>query len=153
MITDHKPLLGFYHPGSRPPPRFERWAFRIQQLNFHMRHEPGAQNAADVLSRQPVPPRRAINPSELADTRAVNAVISASLPRACTVEEVSSATTNDPILQAIIESLASGSWSHPQLAPYYAHRLELSTSDGVVLRERSPQASPETGLSRTPRNS
>ena len=134
VITDHKPLLSLYRPGSRPPPRIERWALRIQHLNFHMRYEPGAQNAADVLSRQPVPPRRAINPSELADTRAINAVISASLPRACTVDEVSSATASDPILQAIIESLASGSWSHPQLAPYYAHRLELTTSDGIVLR-------------------
>ena len=82
VITDHKPLLGLHRPRSRPSPRIERWALRIQHLNFHMRYEPGAQNAADVLSRQPVPPRRAINPSELADTRAINAVMLASLPRA-----------------------------------------------------------------------
>ena len=72
--------------------------------------------------------------SQYLQCRAINAVISASLPRACTVDEVSSATASDPILQAIIESLASGSRSHPQLAPYYAHRLELTTSDGIVLR-------------------
>ena len=124
VITDHKPLLGLYRPGSRPPPRIERWALRIQHLNFHMRYEPGAQNAADVLSRQPVPPRRAINPS----------VISTSLPRACTVDEFTSATTGDAVLQAIINSLASGNWSDPQVHPYYAHRFELTSCDGIILR-------------------
>lgn len=157
MITDHKPLLCLYRhgsrpatflhfpahscisragdeAGSRPPPRIERWALRIQLLNFNMRYEPGAQNAADVLSRQPVPPRRAINLSEQADTRAINAVISSSLHRACTVEEVKSAKISDPILQALIESTASGIWNNPQLSSYYAHRSELTSSDGIVLR-------------------
>ena len=59
VTTDHKPLLGLYRPGSRPPPRIERWALRIQHLNFHMRYEPGAQNAADVLSRHDEPSTQA----------------------------------------------------------------------------------------------
>ena len=134
VIRDHKPLLGLYRPGSRPPPRIERWALHIQHLNFHMGYEPGAQNAADVLSRQPIPPRRAINPSKLADTRAINTVISTSLSRACTVEEVRSATTGDAVLQAIINSLASSNWSNPQVHPYYAHRFELTSCDGILLR-------------------
>jgi hypothetical protein len=113
IITDHKPLLGLYKPGSRPPPRIERWALRIQHLNFRLCYEPGSKNAADVFSRQPTPPRALpfshafspgnnktkenrgiarslahVNPSEHADTRIINAITTASLPRACTIEQV-----------------------------------------------------------------
>ncbi|CAB4034110.1 Hypothetical predicted protein, partial [Paramuricea clavata] len=87
IITDQKPLLRLYKPGSRPPPRIERWALRIQHLNFRLRYEPGPKNAADVFSRQPTPPRAHVNPSEHADTRVINAITTASLPRACTIEQ------------------------------------------------------------------
>ena len=134
IITDHKLLLGLYRPGSRPPPHVERWALRMQHLKFIMRYEPGPRNAADVLSWQPVAPRRAINPSEQLDTRVINTVVSSSLPRACTVEEVKAATAIDPILQRLIQCLSAGVWNVPKLQPYSPHRNELSCSEGVVLR-------------------
>ena len=133
IITDHKPLLGMYKPGSRPPPRIQRWALRIQHLNFRLRYEPGPKNAADVLSRQPTSPRVHVNPSEHADTRMINAITTSSLPRACTVEQVKSATATDTTLQAVIESLQSGTWK-ADLGPFRPHRNEFSFSDGVLLR-------------------
>ena len=90
---------------SRPPPRIERWALRIQHLNFRLCYEPGPKNAADVFSRQPTPPRGHVNPSEHADTRMINVIITSSLPRACTVEQVREATAQDATLQAVIKSL------------------------------------------------
>ena len=65
----------------------------------------------------------------------MNTVISTSLPRACTVEEVRSATVGDAELQAIINSRASGNWSNPRVHPYYAHRFELTSCDSTILRD------------------
>ena len=133
IITNHRPLLGLYKPGSRPPPRIQRWTLRIQHLNFRLRYEPGPKNAADILSRQPTPPRVHVNPSEHADTSMINAVTTSSLPRACTVEEVKNATATDTTLQAVIESLQSGAWNK-DLGPFYPHRNEFCFSDQILLR-------------------
>ena len=133
IITDHKPLLGLYKPGSRPPPRIERWALRIQHLNFRLRYEPGPKNAADVFSRQPTPPRAHVNPSEHADTRMINAITAASLPRACTIEQVKEATAKDATLQTVLKSLQSGTWNK-DLGLFFSHRNEFSFSDWVLLR-------------------
>jgi hypothetical protein len=133
IITDHKPLLGLYKPGSRPPPRIERWALRIQHLNFRLRYEPGPKNAADVFSRQPTPPRAHVNPSEHADTGMINAITAASLPRACTIEQVKEATAKDATLQTVLKSLLSGTWNK-DLGLFFSHRNEFSFSDWVLLR-------------------
>ena len=133
IITDHKPLLGLYKPGSRPPPRIERWALRIQHLNFRLRYEPGPKNAADVFSRQPTPPRAHVNPSEHADTRMINVITTASLPRACTIEQVKEATAKDATLQTVLKSLQSGTWNK-DLGLFFSHRNEFSFSGGVLLR-------------------
>lgn len=85
IITNQKPLLALYRPGSRPPPLIERWELRIQHVKFQLRYEPGPKNPTDVFSRQPLPPQ--INPSERKDTRVINAIITSSLPKACTLKE------------------------------------------------------------------
>lgn len=77
---------------------------------------------------------RGINPSERRDTRAIHAIISSSLSRACTVEEVQTATAKDPTPQALQKCLIYRIWDNPQFSPYYPHRSELLSSDGVVLR-------------------
>ena len=50
IYTDHKPLLQLMAPGSRPPPRIERMALRIQHLSFRLCYRPGPENPADIFS-------------------------------------------------------------------------------------------------------
>ncbi|CAB4022868.1 hypothetical protein BOX15_Mlig023251g7 [Paramuricea clavata] len=101
IITDHKPLLGLYKPGS------------------HLLH--------------PTLPRAHVNPSEHADTRMINAITTASLPRACIIEQVREATAKDAKLQTVLKSLQSGTWNK-DLGLFFSHRNEVSFSDGVLLR-------------------
>ncbi len=44
----------FYGILKRNHPRIERWALRLQQYQFKLRHRPGETNPADVLSRKPL---------------------------------------------------------------------------------------------------
>lgn len=48
---DHKALEVIYKPNSKPPPRIQRWALRLQQYKFNIVYEKGAH----LLSRQPLP--------------------------------------------------------------------------------------------------
>ncbi|CAB4039366.1 Hypothetical predicted protein [Paramuricea clavata] len=52
LETDHKPLEVIYHPKAKPSERIERWALRLQQYQFKLRHRPSKTNSADVLSRK-----------------------------------------------------------------------------------------------------
>jgi hypothetical protein len=63
----------------------------------------------------------------------INAITTASLPRACTIEQVKEATAKDATLQTVLKSLQSGAWNK-DLGLFFSHRNELSFSDGVLLR-------------------
>jgi hypothetical protein len=63
----------------------------------------------------------------------INAITTASLPRACTIEQVKEATAKDATLQTVLKSLQSGTWNK-DLGLFFSHRNELSFSDGVLLR-------------------
>jgi hypothetical protein len=54
LDTDHKPLEVIYHPKAKPSACIERWALRLQQCQFKLRHRPEKTNPADVLSRKPL---------------------------------------------------------------------------------------------------
>lgn len=54
VSTDHKALEVIYSPKAKPPARVERWAMRLQQYDFTIKHRTGEENRADVLSRQPL---------------------------------------------------------------------------------------------------
>lgn len=41
LYTDHKPLEIIYNPRSKPPPRIERWALRLQPYWFTIVHMAG----------------------------------------------------------------------------------------------------------------
>ena len=54
LDTDHKPLEVIYHRKAKLSAQIERWALRLQQYQFKLRHRPGKTNPADVLSRKPL---------------------------------------------------------------------------------------------------
>ena len=133
LYTDHKPLEIIYSPKSKPPPRIERWALRLQPYTFNVVHMPGKTNPADVLSRLPLndQPFRERNIAE----EYINYVTLNAMPKALTLEQIAKATAEDPVLQQVQSCLHGSEWPDlPALRPYKKVEAELCVSNGVILR-------------------
>ena len=133
LHTDHKPLEVIYSPKSKPPPRIERWALRLQPYRFRIQYMPGKTNPADVLSRLPQSELTCL--SRNAAEEYVNYITTKSVPKAFTLEQLVSASKEDPVIQAILQSLVSGKWPTSQeVQPFQKVKEELSESHGLLLR-------------------
>ena len=133
LYTDHKPLEVIYNPKSKPPPRIERWALRLQPYTFNVVHMAGKTNPADVLSRLPLEnqPFRERNIAE----EYINYVTVNAVPKALTLEQIANATEADPILQQVQCCLSDCEWPDtPELRPYRRVKDELCVSNGIILR-------------------
>ncbi|KAK3737959.1 hypothetical protein QZH41_001659, partial [Actinostola sp. cb2023] len=133
LYTDHKPLEVIYSPKSKPPPRIERWALRLQPYRFTIAHMAGKTNPADVLSRLPLDdqPFRERNIAE----EYINYVTVNAVPKALTLEQIKEATSTDHVLQQVKNCLHGAVWPDtPELLPYKQVKDELCASNGVVLR-------------------
>ena len=133
VVTDHKPLLDIYRAGSRPTPRLERWALQLQAFKFVLKYEPGAANAADLLSRQPIAcqnPSRT-NPSSV---RYCNSLIIDAIPKMLTIEEIAEGTKADPTLSTAASSLMSGNWDKTH--PLFTVRSDLCHQNGIILKDK-----------------
>ena len=133
LYTDHKPLEIIYSPKSKPPPRIERWALRLQPYQFNIVHMAGKTNPADVLSRLPLEnqPFRERNIAE----EYINYVTINAVPKALSLEQIASATKADPILQQVQCCLNGAEWPDvPDLKPYKRVKDELCANNGVILR-------------------
>ena len=131
LLSDHKPLEVIYSPKSKPPPRIQRWALRLQPYNFKLRHIPGATNPADMLSRSPM---KAGPYRDNAEEFLCN-IISHAIPRAITVQSVLDASHSDTTLQQVRENIQCGRWKHcDATAPFFKVRHELSIKNDIVVR-------------------
>ena len=139
VITDHRALESiFNNPRSKPPARIERWMMRLQPYNFRVIYQKGSNNEADYLSRHPVD--QTLGPSveeEIAENY-VNFVTNHAIPKAMTVEEISEATSNDPILTKVKRSLKTGKWDDKDkdLRAYRlaAEELTIHQSENILLK-------------------
>uniref|UniRef100_A0A1I8FZ04 Integrase catalytic domain-containing protein n=1 Tax=Macrostomum lignano TaxID=282301 RepID=A0A1I8FZ04_9PLAT len=122
-------------PGSRPPPRIERMALRIQHLRFNLLYRPGSTNPADLLSRQPLPERRR-NVGEELDAAFINAVSTGAVPKGFSLDQVREASRTDRDVQAALNAIRTGRWDMRAAAQRSFKSIsgELSESDGVLLR-------------------
>ena len=133
LYTDHKPLEIIYSPKSKPPPRIERWALRLQPYTFKVVHMAGKTNPADVVSRLPLEnqPFRERNIAE----EYINYVTVNAVPKALTLKQIACATEADPILQQVQRCLGGSEWPDtPEFNPYRHVKDELCMSNGIVLR-------------------
>jgi hypothetical protein len=134
VITDHKPLIPiFSNPKVQPSARVERWMLRLQAFSFDLQYESGRTNPADFMSRCPV-----ASQSDVSNMEYINFVIHSHLPKAITYPEIVAASQNDPVMRQLVRAIDTDSWpkSNKNLDPFRKLRHELSTHDGIVLRNQ-----------------
>ena len=107
VVTDHKPLLKLYSPScSEPPTRIHRWSLILQEFDFKSEYEPGLNNIAEILSRQPFFETTDVNEGE----NFVNYVVSNSIPKILAFHEFREATQNDQILAKVCDAISNNQW-------------------------------------------
>ena len=114
LISDHKPLEVIYSPKSKPPLRIERWALRLQPFNFTVIYKPGKTNAADALSRLPLPDVPKSNFTE----DYVYFIAKSATPVALTTKEIEQQSGIDEELCKVRKAVRTGNWNE---VPDYKH--------------------------------
>ncbi|CAB3992860.1 Transposon Tf2-9 poly, partial [Paramuricea clavata] len=118
---------------SRTLSNVERRYSQTEKEALVIQYIPGAENPADVLSRLPLPHQPHVERS-IADEY-VNYIVSNSVPKAMTLEQIEKASLADPILQRIHTCITSGTWpKEPDLRPYMQVNSELCVQNGIILR-------------------
>ena len=85
-------------PYSKPPVRIERWQLRLI-------HGSGSDNPSDYISRHSA--QHKADQNTIAEVY-VNCVISSSVPKAMTLEEIKHHTREDQTLHTVIDLVRSG---------------------------------------------
>ena len=130
LATDHKPLLPlFNNPTAKLPPRIERLALKMQNLDFQMIHIPGETNMTDYMSRHPLP--------ETGNDRLEKYVIATvQSEHAVVLDRIKEETAKDRELRKLAMAMQTGKWTKtdPDLKPYFDLRAELYMAEGLILR-------------------
>ncbi len=143
LITDNRAVQYIFSDSAkRPPARIERWALRLTQFDYTIKHRPGTSNVADYFSRHQDP---RVNIEALvrqqAIERYVNLVTASSLPNAITMREMVEASTTDAEIVALTkwvqqnrDEFPAGKLPKP-LAAFENVKSELNVqSNGILLR-------------------
>ena len=135
IVTEHKPLLGF----SKTTRKHQHVSVDgncacMLPYNFSLVYRPGrdAENPADYMSRHPCQTESL--PHNIAEDY-VNYISRNVIPKAMTIEEVKSATLQDPLMQILIQAIETNQWDNPELKPFRNDKDELSVANGLVLRQ------------------
>ena len=148
VVTDHKPLETIWNnPRSSPPARLIKWSLKLQCYDYKIKYQSGKLNAADWMSRHPLPSTKDSDRGTQVAEEYVNFLIDNAAPKAMSLAEIKAATTSDKTLQEVITRHATGNWELQStlldtdiaaLRSFAALRSELTvSSDGVVLRGSS----------------
>ena len=130
LITDHKPLEIIYSPKSKPSLRIERWALRLQPFDFHVKYTPGNTNAADALSRLPLPDIPKVNVAE----EYVYFVTKYATPIAITTREIEQKSGVDDELREVRKAIRTGDWNK---LPHFKHiKNEFTNISCLLLRNQ-----------------
>uniref|UniRef100_H3A6Z3 Gypsy retrotransposon integrase-like protein 1 n=1 Tax=Latimeria chalumnae TaxID=7897 RepID=H3A6Z3_LATCH len=131
VYTDHKPLVAIYgNPKSKPPARIERWSLLLQPYNVTVVYREGKSNHADYMSRHPAKGTRLTSHEEMIAEEFVNYVVLHTVPVALMLEDIKSATSSDPTLQAWQEINPTAFKSFERVKT----ELTLGADGGFILR-------------------
>ena len=138
LITDHKPLVPLINTQdlNRSPLRCQRLLMRLRRYNAIAEHVPGKQLVVpDTLSRSPLD---VVESSTAGDVDAyVKSVTSTKAISDRRLDEIRTATENDPILQEVINLTRYG-WPdreqsiRPEVRDYFASRYNYSACDDLL---------------------
>ena len=104
IYTDHKPLIAIYgNAHSKPPPRIERWALRLQPYQASVHYRKGEENPADYMSRHPSKATPPVSRQQEVAEEYINYIATTSTP--LTLAAIAEATERDPTLTAILEAV------------------------------------------------
>ena len=132
-MSDHKPLEVIYSPTSKPPARIERWGLRLQPYTFRLQYSPGATNPADMLSRLPLP--NTVHRGRNIAEEYVHYIARNAVPKAMSLTQLQQATSQDPVLQQVHQSVVSGNWTKTkETHPYFCVKDELTATESLLLR-------------------
>ena len=86
VYTDHKLQVSIFgNPSSKPPPRIERWALRLQPYQLTMHYRKGDGNPADYFSCHPSKQRATASQEQKNAEEYVNYIVCTSTPKVMTV--------------------------------------------------------------------
>lgn len=125
--TDHMPLVTlFNNPKSKASSRIENWRLRLQNFHFTVHYGKGSENPADFMSRYV--DNSVCNTSLVSESSEeyVNFVVSSSLPKAMSVDEIAEATKCDIVLQLVMGAISTNRWNMSQ--------KDLDTYDAEVIK-------------------
>ena len=138
LVTDNRAVqLIINNTSSRPPARIERWALRLSQFDFDIKHRPGISNEADYLSRHPMTGVMAGDSMDRKNTsKYINMIVDSAVPMCLTRKEILEATEKDSELQELKKYIASSvSGRLPTSLVSYCHVInEVNEGNGVLLR-------------------
>ena len=130
LLTDHKPLEAIYSSTSKPSARIEQWVLRLQPYHFMVKHVPGSENIADMLSNLAQADGEVIR--NVAEDY-IRFVAEQTSPSAIPIQEVERESAQDMELSQLRECIRSGDWSSCPAAYRYL-RYELAVLGKLVLR-------------------
>ena len=138
LVTDQQPLLGLLGELKSASPqasaRIRRWSLFLSNFEYTLKFRSTSAHAnADALSRLPL----AVEPTT-EDTPPELVLLAEHLDESpVTAAQIRAWTRRDPQLALVVQFLQQG-WpnscnEHPDLAPFFSRRTELSLFDGCVL--------------------
>ena len=134
VLTDHKPLEILYTHKGKPSARILKWALQMQPYDFTVKHIKGLDNAADILSRQPLLLND--NNEEISTDFFINSLIANSVSKAMTFSEIFRASKDDPVLQEVTKCLQENMWSKDsEIKPYFKIKDQLPSTSGIMLND------------------
>ena len=128
--TDCKSLVTIFNkPSSQTSARIENMRLRSQNFDFTVVYGEGSKNPADFFSRY-VKYKKA-NPTDnfvsMSSEEYVNMILNKNVPKAISVEEITSETKKDKILSMVMESINNNKW--------YLSEEQLTLLDETVVQK------------------
>lgn len=133
LLTDHKTLeyifQGKHQSNKRACTRAEGWALRLQPYYYKIKHIPGVENIADILSRLCEGVDEPFDEESEHFLCAVEEIIPA-----MTKKVIQERTLVDDELQAVVKALETNEWP-TELACFQAFARELGVLNGILVRD------------------